>query len=84
MMETSENGKKPNIRPNFPPLRSIFSCEFYFYQQLDIVQSYYPMQFKGKLMNQIWENSEKPNREPNFDPFDPNLMVDIVASCHRM
>ena len=42
------------------------------------------MQFKGKLMNQIWENSEKPNREPNFDPFDPNLMVDIVASCHRM
>ena len=35
-------------------------------------------------MNQIWENSKKPNRESNFGPFDPNLMVDIVASCHRM
>ena len=40
-----------------------FFREFYFYQ-LDIVPSYHPMQFKGKLMDQTWENGEEPNFWP--------------------
>ena len=31
------------------------------------------MQFKGKLMNQIWENGKKLNFGPDFGLFDPNL-----------
>ena len=37
--------RKPNFR------HQNFFCGFYIYQQLDIVQSYHPMQFPGKLMN---------------------------------
>ena len=51
--------------------QKIFS-EFYLYL-LDIVPSYHPMQFKGKLMNQTRENKEKLNFGSDFGLFDPNL-----------
>ena len=46
---------------------------FYFYQQLDNVPSYHPMQFLGKLMNQTSENGKKPNFGPDFGLFGPKL-----------
>ena len=52
--------------PNFFP-------EFYLYQLLDSVLSYYPMQFKGKLKNQTWQNDKKTNFGPHFGPSGPNL-----------
>ena len=52
--------------PNFFP-------EFYLYQLLDSVLSYYPMQFKGKLKNQTWQNDKKTNFGSHFGPFGPNL-----------
>ena len=55
-----------------PPPKSF--CEFYLYQLLDIVTSYHPMQFKGKLINQTWENAKKYNFGPNFGTFGPNLL----------
>ena len=39
----------------------IFFCELYLYLP-DIVTSYHPMQFTGKLTNQTWENGKKPNK----------------------
>ena len=41
-------------------------------QVVDIVPTYHPMQFTGKLMNQIWENN-KPNFGLDFGLFGPNL-----------
>ena len=52
--------------PNFFP-------EFYLYQLLDSVLSYYPMQFKGKLKNQTWQNGKKTNFGSHFGSFGPNL-----------
>ena len=49
-----------------------FFREFYFCQ-LGIVPSNFPIQFKGKLMNQTWENGKKPYFRPNFGPFGTNL-----------
>ena len=57
------------LRPKFG-LRNVF---FFSNQYLDNVPSYYPMQFKGKIINQTWENSEKPNLGLDFCPFHPNL-----------
>ena len=41
------------------PLAQIWAIkcfrEFYLYYMLDIVASYYCMQFQGKLMNQTWK-----------------------------
>ena len=54
---------------------------------VDIVPSYYPMQFKGKLINQTWENDKKPNFGLNLVPkfFLWVLpLVNIVASYHCM
>ena len=48
-------------------------CTFYLYYYLDIVPSYHPMQFKGKLMNQTWGKSKKPNFGPNFGLFWPKF-----------
>ena len=31
------------------------------------------MQFKEKLINQIWENGKKLNFNPNFDPLGQNV-----------
>ena len=36
---------------------------------LDIVASYYCMQFQGKLMNQTWENGEKTSFGTDFGLF---------------
>ena len=40
---------------------------------LYIVESYYCVQFQGKLMNQTWENDKTPNFKPDFAPFGPNV-----------
>ena len=40
---------------------------------LDIVPSYYHVQFKEQPMNQTWENGRKPNFESNIAPYFPNL-----------
>ena len=74
----------------------IFFCEFYLYQ-LDIVHSYHLMQFKGKLMNQIWENGKKSNFGSNFGWLSPNVdpqnlfcgfylyqQLDFVPNYHYM
>ena len=45
---------------------------FYLYYFLDIVPSYHPMQFKGKLMKQIGQNDKKPNFRPNFGRLWPD------------
>ena len=45
-----------------------FSNGFYF-EMLDIVASYYCMQFQGKLMNQTWENGEKTSFGTDFGLF---------------
>ena len=73
MNQTWENGKKSNFGSNFalfgPNLGlKTFFVDFTSTSSLDIVPRYYPMLFKGKLMNKTWENSEKPNFGPNFDP----------------
>ena len=39
---------------------------------LDIVASYYYMQFQGKIMKQNRENDKKHIFGPNFGPFAPN------------
>ena len=76
MNQTLENGKKPNFRPDFGlfgpnlgPQLFFFFCKFYLYQYLDILLSYHPIQFKGKLMNQTWENGKKPHFGPDFGLF---------------
>ena len=53
--------------PNFFP-------EFYLYQLLDSVLSYYPMQFKGKLKNQTCQNDKKTNFGFHFGPFGPQKL----------
>ena len=51
------------------------------------------MQFKGKLMNEIWENGKKLNFGPDFGLFDPNLGLSfffqvlhllIVTYCSKL
>ena len=51
--------------------RQKFFSEFYLYL-LDIVPSYHPMQFKGKLMNQTRENYKK---KTNFRPYFGSTFV---------
>ena len=78
MKKAIENIKKTNLGPDFglftpkyePP--KIF-LEFYFHELLNIVSSYYRMQFKVKLMIEAWENGKKPNFGPDFGPFAPKL-----------
>ena len=57
MMETWENGKKPNFGLNFEP--PTFFVSFTSADSrgilIDIVPSCHPMQFKEKLMNQSWK-----------------------------
>ena len=66
------------IAPIFGPQN--FFQDIYFYELLEIVTSYHPMQFKGKLMNQTWENSKKPNFGSYFGSFDLNLGPRIFFS----
>ena len=64
MKKALENVKKPNLGPDFglftpnlgPPK---FFLEFYFGKLLNIVRSYYQIQFKVRLMNEAWENGKK-------------------------
>ena len=49
-----------------------FFRDIYLYY-LDVVPSYHPMQFTGKLMNQTWENGKKPDFRSDFGSFSPNL-----------
>ena len=49
-----------------------FFREFYIYY-LDIVPSYYPLEFKGKLMNQTSENYKKTNFGSDFGLFCQHL-----------
>ena len=62
---------------------------------LDIVASYYWMQFQGKILNQTWENDKKPSFGTNFGHFGWNLgprnfnhifylhyKLELVASYH--
>ena len=82
MKKALENVKKPNLEPDFglftpnlgPPK---FFLEFYFHELLNIVPSYYRMQFKVKLMIEAWENDKKPNFGPDFGQFAPKLSSQI-------
>ena len=51
-----------------------FFCRLHLYQQLDINSSYYPMQFKEKLLNQTLKNNKKPNFGPDFGMFRPKFV----------
>ena len=84
MKKPLENVKKPNFGPDFglftPNLESPkLVLEFYFHELLKIVPSYYGMQFKVKLMNEVWENDKKPNFGPDFGPFAPKLPAKIFS-----
>ena len=77
MKKASQNVKKPNLGPDFglftplePP--KIF-LEFYSNELLNIVPSYYRMQFKVKLINEACENDKKLNFGPDFGRFAPKL-----------
>ena len=58
-----------------------FFRDFYLYK-LDIVPSYHPIKFKGKLMNQFWENGKTPNFGPNFGPnlTPQNFFVSFIST----
>ena len=60
----------------------IFLCGFYLYYMLDIVASYYHMEFQEKLMKQTWENGKKKLKfGPNFYPFSPKkCFVDFTST----
>ena len=84
MKKALENVKKPNLEPDFglftpnlgPPK---FFLEFYFHELLNIVPSYYRMQFKVKLMNEAWENEKKTNFGPDIGSFAPKLPAKIFS-----
>ena len=71
-----ENEKISYFGLDFGPftqnLGPIFSLNFLLLV-VNIVPSYYPMQFKEKLLSHTWENGEKHNFGPNFDPFGQNV-----------
>ena len=60
MSQTEENVKKLTFGPIFAHLAQIQAQKFfrrlYIFQNLDIVPSYHPIQFKEKLMSQNEEN----------------------------
>ena len=73
-----------------------FYVKFYFYQQLDIVQNYYPKQFKRKLMKgtrqvqkniiyaYIWSVSFEYGPQNLFQDVYFQQELDIVQNCHTM
>ena len=78
MKKALANVKKPNFGPDFGLFNSNleapnFFLEFYFDALLNIVRSYYHIQFKVKLMKEAWENDKKTNFGPDFAPFVQNL-----------
>ena len=88
MNKAWENVKKPNLgcgfclfTPNLSPPKLFL--EFSFHELLNIVPSYYRMQFKVKLMNEAWENEQKKNFGPDFGPFAQNLPSKIFFDKFR-
>ena len=84
MKKTLENVKKPNFVSDFrlftPNLESPkFFLEFYFQELLKIVPSYYRMQFKVKLTNEVGKNDKKPNFKADFGPFASKLPATIFS-----
>ena len=80
MIETWENDKNPNFRPNFGPFDQIWAAKNFFvgFTPPVVVMQYIKlltMQFPGKLMNQT---SKKPNFGPNFGLFGPNLPLPSI------
>ena len=78
MKKAIENIKKPNLGPDFGLFTSKYEppkifLEVYFHELLNIVSSYYRMQFKVKLMIEAGENDKKPNFGPDFGSFPPKL-----------
>ena len=37
------------------------------------METFFPMEFTEKLMNQTWENKKRPNSRPDIGLFGPNL-----------
>ena len=54
MIQTQPNGEKPHFGPDLGPLCPYLGHQDFFVKLVltNIVPSYHPMQFKGKLMNQ--------------------------------
>ena len=57
---------------------------------LDIVASYYPIQFQEKLMIQTQENGKKPYFGPDLSPLGPNsshqkIFIKLVGrNCSKL
>ena len=69
------------LGPILGPPPSKFFCGFYLHYMLDIVASYYRMEFQEKLMKQTWENGKKISFGPNFDQFGPKkCFVDFTST----
>ena len=69
--------KKTNFMPNFGPCGSVLVSQnlfrrFYLYEILDIVGSYYRMQFQEEIMIQTKENDEKSHFGPNLGSLGPD------------
>ena len=61
MNQTWENGKKPSFEPDFGPYgpnsgHQIFFSKIWLAQSLDILVSYYHVQYQKKPIVQYWEN----------------------------
>ena len=56
-------------------LAQIWASQIFFasFISTNIVPSYHPIKFQGKLMDQTWENGKKPNFGFDFGPFSPKF-----------
>ena len=78
MNQTSENGKKPNSRPNFSLFAQFWAPKFFFDLPLPDVRhccKYDCIQFHRKLKIQTQENGEKSHFGPDLGLFGPNSRV---------
>ena len=69
IMQTRENGEKPNFGNNFGSQK----FEFYLHYMLHTVTGYHHMKFKGNLMIQTQENGKKPHFGSDLGLLGPNL-----------
>ena len=99
MNKALENVKTPNFGSDFglftrnlnPPK---FFLAFYFDELLNIVRSYYHIQFKAKLMNEAWENGKKKlilgpilpllSKICPLKIFSINLALVVVKCCPKL